>query len=67
MFEYVSNVGTFTGEKTMNYIVRKQVEMVEVTAYIHERLEVKQMENRNDVVVYRSCKGKLELAWPNRP
>ena len=35
---YVSNVDTFTGEKTMNYIVRKQVEIVEVTTYMHERL-----------------------------
>ena len=54
MSEYVSNVETFTGEETMNYIVREQLEMVEVTTYTHKRLEGKEKENRNDVVVYRN-------------
>ena len=50
----------------MSYIVRKKVEMVEVTTYTHEKLEVKEMENRNDLVEYRYCDCKLERAWTNR-
>ena len=65
--ESVSNVENYTGQKTKNYIVRKKVEMVEVTTYTHEKLEEKDKENRNDVIVYRNCEGKLERAWNIRP
>ena len=65
--EYVSNVKDFTGKKTMNYIVCEKVKMVEITTYTHEKLEVKDKENRNDVVVYWNCEGKLERAGNNRP
>ena len=51
----------------MDYIVRKQVETIEVVIYVHGRLEVKDKENQNAVVVYRNCLGKLERSWPNEP
>ena len=46
--EYVSNVENLTGQRTMNCIVRKKVEMVEVTTYRHGKLERKDKENQND-------------------
>ena len=51
----------------MNYIVHKKIEMVEITRYTHETLEAKEKENRKDIVVYRSCEGKIERAWNNEP
>ncbi len=54
------------GQKTLNYAVRRQVELVEVSTNAHERVEEEEKENRNDVVVYRNCEGKLEDAWPNK-
>lgn len=50
----------------MNQIVCNKVEMVKVTTYSHEKLEVKYIENQKDVVVYRNCEVKLERAWNNR-
>ena len=55
-------VENFIGQKTMSYIVRKKVEMVEVTTCTHEKPEVKDMVNRNDLVEYRYCDCKLERA-----
>ena len=40
------------------YLVRKQVEIVNVTAWIQEWIEVQERESRNDV--------ELEQAWPSR-
>ena len=43
-----------------------EVEMVMVTAYIHERVVVLENGSRNFLIVSRSCEGQLECAWPNR-
>ena len=40
MSEHVPNLETYSGKKTMDYVVGKYVEMVEITTYIHERVEV---------------------------
>ena len=55
MSEYVSNVKTYTGQKTIDCVLSKQEEIVVYAIYIEERLEMKDMENRNVVVVYRNC------------
>ena len=55
MSECVSNVKIYIGQKTINCALRTQEEIVVDAIYIEERLEMKDMENRNVVVVYRNC------------
>ena len=57
LYVYVPNIENFTGQKTIKYIVHKELGMVEVTTYRHEKLKLKDKEDRNDVVVYHNFEG----------
>ncbi len=52
--ETASNVENFTVQKTPRYIVNKQLKLVELTTYIHERVGEEEEENRDNVVVFRN-------------
>lgn len=62
MSEYVSNVEIYTGKKTLNHVGRKRLLLVEVTNYVHKRIQLKEKENRNDVIVCQNFEARLELA-----
>ena len=51
------------GHKTVSYVVSFKVELVEVTRYVHGKVEPAENENHRQAVVYRSEDVTLKKAW----
>ncbi len=54
-----------TGERTEDYIVRREVEVIEVTTFIHEEVKDSEKENRQGLIVYRAESGAIRRVHPN--
>ncbi len=59
------NIEKNTGLSTKDCIARREVEIIEVTAFLHEKVVDEDKENKRKLVVYRSKIGALWQAWPS--
>ena len=61
--ETVSDIVNRTGLPVQNYRVRKHVERIEVTTFIHEQVGDPEKENFDQVAIHRSEKGSIRRAF----
>ena len=50
--EAISDVDNLNGHKTLSCVVHKKVDLVEVTTYVHGKVELVDNENLREAVVY---------------
>ena len=61
--ETIKEVCNRTQTDLQKNVVRKKVETIQVTDFIHQRIEEADKENAEHVVVYHSDKGIARHAW----
>ena len=61
--ETTEEVCNRTGVGLKKYVIRKKVKHVEVSTFIHERVEEGDKENSDQVVVYRTEKSRIRRTW----
>ena len=64
--ETSENITRDTGVAMQDYVVHKKVEIIQVTTFIHAKLEETDKENEKKVIVYRSKSGAIRRAWDSR-
>ncbi len=64
--ENTNEVGNKTGPMAKTYIIRREMEVIKVTTFIHEGVEEANKENRQELVVYRAESGAIGRAHPTR-
>ena len=60
------NLENITGHIAKSYIIRCELEVIEVTTSIIKRFKETNKENRQELKVYRAESGAIRRAHPNR-
>ncbi len=64
--ETTSQIEEKTGQKTLDYIVRREVEFIEATTFAHQKLEEENKENQPTAILYRAKNGNVRRARHSR-